>query len=202
MTKKEQAIAKAREIIRSMSDAVHAESHIEQVMDFANQIVEEYPEADRDLLEIAVWWHDTGRSKSHASHANHAEIGGQIVKMELAKMGFDSSFTADVSEAVASHSNSSGTAPATLEAKILKDADKLDFLTISRWKACMEAHEWWAIEGAIEKIPLIRNKILSLEVSRKIFDQLFKELISFSKNCTFPGFEKYKDQVLSLKIEK
>jgi len=199
MTKelKIQAILRAKEIINQIKDVAHSESHMEQVLEYVQEIAKHYPEADRDILEIASWWHDVGRLYGDEGHAKKS---AEMVEDELSHIGFDLSTISKICNAIAEHSNRESLIPSTLEGKILKDADKLDFLTPKRWQMCVDEKLDWAVLVGIKKILIIRNHILNLEESKKIFDILFSELKEFAKKENSTFFQKYKQQVINLKI--
>lgn len=196
---KNQAILRAKEIISQIEDVAHSKSHMEQVLKYAQEIAKHYLEADRDMLEIACWWHDVGRLYGDEGHAKKS---AEMAKDELSYIGFDSSTISKICNAIAEHSNRESLIPSTLEGKILKDADKLDFLTPKRWQMCVDEKLDWAILVGIKKIPVIRNHILNLEESKKIFDVLFVKLKEFAKNENSAFFKKYKQGVINLKILK
>ncbi len=196
---KDLAISRAQEIISQMKDVAHSKSHIEQVLIYSEQIAKHYPEANKDILDLAAWWHDTGRLNTDEGHAAKS---AEIAAKELNKIGIDSDTISKICCAIREHSNSEGITPTTLEGKILKDADKLDFLTPKRWQMCIDEKLDWAVLVGIKKIPIIRNHILNLIESKEIFDSLFLELKDFVRDENSAFFEKYKQQVIDLKIRE
>jgi HD superfamily phosphodiesterase len=200
MTKdqKQKAILEAQSIVDSIGDPAHSNTHNESVLAYAKEITKEYNRVDWDLLELAVWWHDVGRKYADEEHPIYSE---RMAREYFTKNNFTQEFTDKICKAILSHSNGMPVKPDFLEAKILKDADKLDFLTPVRWQESIKYKLDWAFEVGIKKIPLIRNHVLSLDISKKIFDRLFKEIIEYVKGVNNSYFEKYKNQVLDIKIE-
>lgn len=81
--------------------------------------------ADTTVIELAALLHDIGRSG--AVEKTHAESSAGLAVSILHKAGYSEDIVLRVREAIVAHSLEAGHEPNTLEAKILYDADKLDF---------------------------------------------------------------------------
>ncbi|MFA6963577.1 MAG: HD domain-containing protein [Patescibacteria group bacterium] len=174
------ALQKAKEWIVKIDDPMHSVPHMEQTFAYAMDLAVSYPEADRDILEIAVWWHDVGRVFLDDGHAQKsAEMAGE----SLGSIGIDPGDVAKICAMIESHSNSSTTKPASLEAIILKDADKLDFLTVSRWQIGIGDERSKEINIGISKIPAIGREILKLPESKIMYEKLFVQLVKYLKTA-------------------
>ncbi|MEI7792076.1 MAG: HD domain-containing protein [Candidatus Berkelbacteria bacterium] len=189
---KKAAIDLACEITNKCGDVMHGVSHLESVLNYSNMIVKSYPEADLDILEISVWWHDVGRLYLDRGHALKSM---EMAIESLTKIGFDASDVEKISIAIESHSNSSEKKPSTIEGIILKDADKLDFLTSLRWQIGMDNDRTKEIEIGIDKIPLILTDILILPESKEIYAELFTNLVNYLKKSDNPFINKYKPTI-------
>ena len=77
------------------------------------------------IVELAAILHDIGRSGTVAK--THAESSSALASGILLKCGYSEEIIEEVKVAILSHSRE-GYEPETLEAKILYDADKLDFV--------------------------------------------------------------------------
>ena len=194
MDKKEKAIDRAKQLIEEMSDVAHPVSHMKQVLKYSKEIAASEKDVDMDILEVAIWWHDVGRL--HVDEG-HAKKSAEMAKAELNKLDFDKVIIDKVYDAVINH-NSSGV-PECIEGKILRDADKLDFLNTSRWQNVVDHKQNSTIKSAIKKIPIIRNRILTLDQSKLIFDKLFKELKKYVLTVNDDFFQEYKKQILEMK---
>lgn len=82
--------------------------------------------ADVTIIELASLLHDIGRSG--AVEKTHAESSAGLAVNILHKAGYSEDIILRVKEAIIAHSREAGHEPETLEAKILYDADKLDFV--------------------------------------------------------------------------
>lgn len=112
---------------RCMGDSAHDGEHVRRVLYLALEIAEAEPSADRDVLIAACLLHDIGRAEQFASpELCHARVGAEKAYRFLEANGFPEPFCARVRDCVRTHRYRSGDPPASIEAKILYDADKLD----------------------------------------------------------------------------
>jgi uncharacterized protein len=105
------------------NDPVHDFDHILRVLALAERIgaVEG---ADMEVLRAAVLLHDVGRDKADAAGRDHAEFAAERAREMLADAPSDK--VEAVVEAIIAHRFRAGPPPASLEGRILFDADKLD----------------------------------------------------------------------------
>ena len=84
--------------------------------------------ADMEVLKIAAYLHDVGRSHQDESRGTlcHAEKGAEIASEILDKYPISTEQKANILHCIRSHRFRGNCRPQTLEAKILFDADKLD----------------------------------------------------------------------------
>lgn len=109
----------------SRKDPAHDFEHALRVREWGKKLAEE-ERADVTVVELASLLHDIGRSG--AVEKTHAESSAGLAVSILHKVGYDEEIVLKVKEAIVSHSREAGYEPNTLEAKILYDADKLDFV--------------------------------------------------------------------------
>lgn len=110
--------------IYARKDPAHDLEHALRVREWGKKIAEQ-EEADSLIVELAAILHDIGRSGTVAK--THAESSAALASGILKKCGYTESVIERVKEAILSHSRE-GYEPETLEAKIIYDADKLDFV--------------------------------------------------------------------------
>ena len=108
----------------------HDFDHTLRVLANARMLAKELPEADLQVVETAALLHDIARPEETASHGaiSHAELGAKLAAEWLDELDFTPPFAAAVAAAVRSHRYRDEIVPATLEARIVYDADKLDSL--------------------------------------------------------------------------
>ena len=84
--------------------------------------------ADMEVLKIAAYLHDVGRSHQDESRGTicHAEKGAEMTSELLDKYPISTEQKANVLHCIRSHRFRGNSPPQTLEAKVLFDADKLD----------------------------------------------------------------------------
>jgi uncharacterized protein len=105
------------------ADAVHDFDHVLRVLRLAERIAQAEG-ADLLVVRAAVLLHDVGRTEAEATEGDHAAIGAARVRellRDLPAVRLDA-----VTHAVAAHRFRTDPQPATLEAKVVFDADKLD----------------------------------------------------------------------------
>ena len=84
--------------------------------------------ADLEVLAVAAYLHDVGRSYEDESKGAicHAEKGAEIAKALLAQYPLSDKKKSNIVHCIGSHRFRGNHAPETLEAKTLFDSDKLD----------------------------------------------------------------------------
>lgn len=115
-------IAEARRYYEG-ADAVHDFDHVLRVLALAERIAQAEG-ADLEIVRAAALLHDVGREQAEAQGLDHAEFAARRSREILA--GQSPEKVAAVVQAIAAHRFRAGPAPATLEAQVLFDADKLD----------------------------------------------------------------------------
>lgn len=102
--------------------------HIERVYNLALRLAHEEG-ADLDTVKAAVLLHDIARAKEDEGRIkDHAEEGARMARRILEDVDFPKNKIDRVVDCIEVHRFRKGTAPKSLEAKILQDADRLDIL--------------------------------------------------------------------------
>lgn len=117
-------IAEARSLYGD-ADSVHDFDHILRVLTLAERIgaVEG---ADMEIVRAAALLHDWGRAEAEETGRDHAEVAAERAKAYLVAKGCSEARADAVTYAISAHRFRTQPAPATLEAQVLFDADKLD----------------------------------------------------------------------------
>jgi len=121
-----QPIIRVAQGFYSRKDHAHDLEHALRVREWGKKLAKEEGPVDVLVIELAALLHDIGRSG--AVEKTHAESSAGLAVNILQKNGYSENIIWRVREAVISHSREAGHEPTTLEAKILYDADKLDFV--------------------------------------------------------------------------
>ena len=113
-----------------MQDSAHDRQHVYRVLNNAIEIAKGEDNVNMDVLMAAALLHDVGRADERLDpKADHAVTGGDRayrVLTEMPELAFSTDFTEHVRQCIRTHRFRRNDPPATIEAKILFDADKLD----------------------------------------------------------------------------
>ncbi|MGC9398952.1 MAG: HD domain-containing protein [Anaerolineae bacterium] len=104
-------------------DSVHDFDHILRVLRLAERIGQAEG-AEMSVVRTATLLHDWGRVHARTSGADHAQVAASFAREFLD--GEPSAWVEAVVHAIAAHRFRTSPVPATLEAQVLFDADKLD----------------------------------------------------------------------------
>jgi len=106
-------------------DRAHDLEHALRVREWGKLLAKEEG-IEATVIELAALLHDIGRSG--AVEKTHAESSAGLAVNILNKTGYSENIVLRVRDSILAHSLEAGHEPMTLEAKILYDADKLDFV--------------------------------------------------------------------------
>jgi len=110
-------------------DGSHDRSHLLRVWRTVLQIVAEESEADTELLAVATLFHDcVAVEKDSPSRALASRLSADVARGVLGRLGWPQQRIEAAAHAIEAHSFSAGIEPQSLEAAILRDADRLDSL--------------------------------------------------------------------------
>lgn len=138
----------AQQRFSSFRDLAHGWEHVNRVYGLALQIAEKEG-ANLFTVSVAALLHDIGRLV-HQKGKPHAESSVEEGRIILARYKFGEEQTEAILHAIEAHSYSLGIEPRTLEALVVRDADRLDGLGaigILRW----------AITGALKRKSYTRS---------------------------------------------
>lgn len=116
---------------QELSCSAHDLEHVGRVESLAIRIAEGYHEVNLPILRLSALLHDIARVKEDqdsSGQTDHALLGGEMAEAILHELKCDNEAIAHIKHCVISHRYRGTTAPQTLEAKILFDADKLDVI--------------------------------------------------------------------------
>lgn len=116
-----------REYVRSVleTSGSHGFDHIGRVTALCERIGREEG-ADMGVLIPAALLHDIARPREEAEGIPHEQEGARMAEAFLSGLPYDRGSIPAISHAIRAHRFRSTEEPATLEARILSDADKLD----------------------------------------------------------------------------
>jgi len=181
-----QLIIQAAQGFYARKDRAHDLEHALRVREWGKKLAQEEA-ADTMVVELAALLHDIGRSGT--VEKTHAESSAGLAMNILQKNGYSEDIVRRVKDAIISHSREAGHEPNTLEAKILYDADKLDFvgaIGLGRLFILAGVHGW-SLVGENSSEEFYRTKIctyrdhLFTNSAKAYFDPLFLYMEAFWK---------------------
>jgi uncharacterized protein len=142
--------SEAEQRFNNVDDPAHGWDHVRRVYKLALYLAEQEG-ADRFIVGLAALLHDLGRSVPETIYQQHhadlsVELAGEMMNM----YAIPDETQAAVLHAIAAHSFSRAIEPRTLEARVVRDADRLDgigAIGIMRW----------GITGAVQRTPRTRS---------------------------------------------
>jgi len=113
-----------------MKDSAHDPEHIFRVLYQSLKIASKINDnINYDVLIASCLLHDIGRGEQFKNPKNcHAEVGGIMAKKFLLENNWSSENAEHVKKCISTHRFRGNNIPATIEAKILFDSDKLDVI--------------------------------------------------------------------------
>ena len=114
----------------SSAGSCHGFDHTLRVMHNAGVLLASVPDADAETVMLAALLHDIARPEEEKSRGRecHAKLGAKLVPEMLKNAGFPDEIIPAVADAVRTHRFRGKDEPASIEADIVFDADKLDSL--------------------------------------------------------------------------
>ncbi len=137
------------QLFTGIDDLAHGWEHVGRVYTLARSIAER-ERGDAFIVGMAALLHDLGRTALHAETQHHADLSVSLATTLLREHQVPQEQQEAILHAIIAHSFSRGVKPRTLEARIVRDADRLDGLGaigILRW----------AITGAVRRTPETRS---------------------------------------------
>ncbi|MBP3255858.1 MAG: HD domain-containing protein [Clostridia bacterium] len=163
----------AKKNMSSINDFVHDENHMYDVVHYTKELIKSInEEVNIDACIISAYWHDVGRTKINEGHE---KLSAEMLKEEMKKQGYDNNLINKCYEAIEYHKWSMQ--PKTIEGLIVKDADKLAWLGMGRWNACINNNQ--KLDNILDLLPRLRNEFLYFEESKLIYDIECVNLIKY-----------------------
>ncbi|HKF35293.1 MAG TPA: HD domain-containing protein, partial [Ktedonobacteraceae bacterium] len=128
--------------------------------------------------------HDLGRTIKDPTRT-HAERSAILATMLLAPYELPPATQHAIMHAILAHSYSRGIAPATLEARVLYDADRLDSLGASgllRWAMSATHRHWPETKTYHPQDPFATHRVP--DDKHYLLDRLFTRLLTLEENMT------------------
>lgn len=176
--KNKELIDIAKKYMSKVEDPKHSTIHMESVVKYVKEILKSEKKANAEVCIISAYWHDVGRLYGTKGHS---KTSAKMIKEQMEKFNYDRKIIDDCVKAIENHGWYE--TPSTLEGEIVRDADKIDFVGISRWKACLDNN--CKFEKILELLPILRKEILKLDISKEIYDKEISKLVKYLHNKIF-----------------
>lgn len=115
-----------KHMLSCVADSAHDAGHVYRVLHAALVFAGEEKSADLDVLICAALLHDIGREAQFSTGEDHALAGARMAKEFLLGKGEEPAFADRVAECIRTHRFRSDAPPASVEARLIYEADKLD----------------------------------------------------------------------------
>ena len=136
-----------------VDDPAHGWDHVRRVYKLTLYLAEQEG-ANRFIAGLAALMHDLGRSVPETmQQRHHADLSVELAGEMMNTHAIAAETQEAVMHAIAAHSFSRDREPRTLEARVVRDADRLDSLGAT---GIMR----WAITGAVRRTPRTRSYYL------------------------------------------
>lgn len=174
-------INKGIKLNKQVKNEGHGYQRTLDIIDNMQDIIEGLPEDTKVNIEaciIAGYWLDVGRGFSN----EHPEkISADMLSEALAKENYEKKFIKTCYEAIIHHRWNM--IPNTLEGHLVKDADKISFIGVERWKECIEKKQ--RIDLTMKLLGTLRNEMLYFNISKTIYDEKIVDLLQFLYDYIF-----------------
>lgn len=160
------SLAEAKKLMRLIDDP-HGKSHTKAVAKNSIIIGKKLNYQDLKLLKLAAYWHDTKKPSGEKAE----QLSAQAAKENLLSLGENEETSQKIYDAIILHKWNM--MPKTLEGKIIRDADKLDFISIKRYKKAKQKNDKY-IKLITPLLPKLRD-LFSYEITKKLYDKRVKK---------------------------
>ena len=169
--KHKKLIDKAKEYMSRITDYEHDINHMQDVVNYTYELLNKVKiNVNNEICLIGAYWHDVGRIQCAEGHE---KLSAKMLKEEMEIQGYDSRFINKCCIAIENHKWNM--TPKNNEGLIIKDADKLAWIGIGRWNACLENNQ--QLDSIIKLLPKLKSDILYFEESKEIYDKSIIELV-------------------------
>jgi uncharacterized protein len=168
-----------------LNDLAHGWEHVNRVYTLARHIAVQ-EKADQFIVSLAALMHDLGRTvheeSEHAAAFHHADASVEMATEILVRYEVPVNIREAVLHAIIAHSFSRSVTPTTLEAHVVRDADRLDGLGaigIMRWAMVGEQKRTPQTQGYHPEDPLAEQHVPDDQAY--ILDHFYAKLLKLTE---------------------
>jgi uncharacterized protein len=175
-----EVFTKVQSRFADFTDLAHGWEHVYRVYHLSLRIAEQ-EHADSFIVGMAALLHDVGRTTPDPKKP-HAERSAIFASELLARYDLSDETLQAILHAILAHNYRRGITPATLEARVLYDADRLDSMGASglmRWAMTIKNKKWseWKSYHPDDPFALHRTP----DDQRYLLDRFFTKLLALSE---------------------
>lgn len=186
----EELVGKAKNLFNEMvlsfgSDPYCLLQHLQEAQKWAQYMTKKYPEADKEVIFLAVWLHDIGHYPV-PTNIDHAVRGEEVAKQFLKEESYPEDKMENVLHCVRAH-RCRDVQPETLEAKIIAFLDAASHMTdtmyLSMAKQVKEKDKDFDVYAKIERdfrelslFPEIKEDLVELYESWKNLIKVYEKI--------------------------
>jgi uncharacterized protein len=178
MTEKFQKIKDlVAQVLDQDRDPTHDIDHIMRVYRLALTIARTESNVDLEVLQAAALLHDIGGAREAADasgRTDHAVVGAEMAQPILAELGFAAEQIKHIQACILSHRYRTDNKPATIEAKIVHDADKLETvgaIGIARSFSWIGKHRAYIYKKVANIADYARQNLTEGKINGRIMDK-------------------------------
>jgi uncharacterized protein len=179
----EQVYSNIEQRFTGIDDMAHGWEHVKRVYNLALMLADREG-ADPTIVALAALLHDLGRTVSPqetAHHMHHADLSVALASELLTSYHVSHEEQQPILHAILSHSFTRGVEPQTLEARIVRDADRLDGLGaigILRWAVTGVTRKTFETSFYHPSDPFGQSH--TLDDTRYMLDHFYSKLLKLS----------------------
>jgi uncharacterized protein len=162
----------------------HGWEHVDRVYKLALYLARQ-EHADAFIVGMAALMHDLGHTAQEQTHIHHADLSVAIASAMLQQYQVPDGQQQAILHAIVAHSFSRGEEPRTLEARVVRDADRLDALGaigIMRWAMVSEQYSTPQTHTCHPDDPFARQH--SLDDKAYALDHFYHKLLRLAETMT------------------
>jgi uncharacterized protein len=174
-----EVLTKVQERFADFTDLAHGWEHVYRVYHLSLRIAE-LEHADGFIVGMAALLHDVGRTTQEPKKP-HAERSALLAAELLAHYDLSDEPLQAILHAILAHNYRRGITPATLEARVLYDADRLDSMGASglmRWAMTVKNKKWSEWKSYHPDDPFAVHR--TPDDQRYLLDRFFTKLLFLS----------------------
>jgi len=173
--------AEVRRRFEARHDLAHGWDHIQRVYALALYLAEQEG-ANRFVVGLAALMHDLGHAAEETA-LHHADLSVDLARQLMEAQHVPTGVQEATAHAIVAHSFSKGVEPRTLEARVVRDADRLDGLGaigVARWAITGVTRKHTGLQLYHPEDPFAESHLL--DDHRYMLDHFYQKLLTLHEH--------------------